>query len=212
MKKTISIIAAFLLVFTSIAQDDKAKEILDRASKKMDGYETLTIKFGMTISTPDEDPISQKGKIYLKGNKYKLDVTDQEVYCDGTNITTYLKEDNECYRSTVDEADEDFLSPTELLTIWEDGYKYRYDGEQEYADETCHVIFLYPKEPKDSKFHTIKMLISKERDEAVYVYLKGKDGTNMKYKLVSMERDTDLPDSKFVFNEAEHPGVECFDE
>lgn len=212
MKKTISILAALLVVFTSVAQDDKAKEILDRASKKMDGYKTLTIKFGMTISSPDEDPISQKGTIYIKGDKYMLDVTDQQVYCDGTNITTYLKEDNECYKSVVDESDEDFLAPTELITIWEKGYKYRYEGEQEYAGEQCHIIFLYPNNPKDSKFHTIKMLINKERDEAVYVYLKGKDGTNMKYKLVSMEKDLDLQDSKFVFNETEHPGVECFDE
>ncbi|MCB9223942.1 MAG: outer membrane lipoprotein carrier protein LolA [Crocinitomicaceae bacterium] len=214
MKKTISILAAILFTFAGIAQDQdqKAKEILDRASKKMDGYKTLTIKFGMTIETPDEDPISQKGTIHIKGDKYKLDVTDQEVYCDGTNITTYLKEDNECYKSKVDEKDEDFLAPTELLTIWENGYKYRYDGEQEYAGAQCHVIFLYPKNPKESKFHTIKLLVNKEKDEVAYVYLKGKDGTNMKYKLVSMEKDLEMDDSKFVFNEAEHPGVECFDE
>jgi outer membrane lipoprotein-sorting protein len=212
MKKTIGILAAILFTFTGIAQDDKAKEVLDRASKKMDGYKTLTIKFGMTITAPEEDPISQKGKIFIKGDKYMLDVTDQQVYCDGTNITTYLKEDNECYKSTVEDSEEDILAPTELMTIWEKGYKYRYDGEQDYAGETCHIIFLYPKNPKESKFHTIKMLINKERDEAVYVYLKGKDGTNMKYKLVSMERDNEIPDSKFVFNEAEHPGVECYDE
>ncbi|UKN02539.1 outer membrane lipoprotein carrier protein LolA [Paracrocinitomix mangrovi] len=214
MKQTISIIAAlFLFTFAGIAQDDaKANEVLKKASEKMEGYKTLKIKFGVTITTPDEDPISQKGVIKIKGDKYHLDITDQEVFCDGVNITTYLKEDNECYKSKVEDQEEDMMSPEELLTIWEKGYKKKYDGEQEYAGEQCHVIFLYPTNPKESKFHTVKLLINKNSNEVVYVYLKGKDGTNMKYKLVEMERDVEMPDQIFEFDPAQHPGVECFDE
>jgi len=211
MKKTISILIALFFLGGGFAQD-KAKEILDKASAKIDGYKTMTLQFGLTITSADEEPISQKGKIFIKGDKYMLDVTDQEIYCDAVNITTYLKDDNECYKSLVEDSEEDVLAPTELLTIWENGYKFKHGGEQEYGGGTCEVVFLYPLDPKESKFHTIKVLINKERSEVVYVYLKGKDGTNMKYKLVSMEKDLEIPDSKFVFNEAEHPGVECFDE
>lgn len=213
MKKTISILAAVLLTFAGLAQDDeKAKEVLDKASAKLDGWKTLKIKFGVTIIPAEDEPIAQKGTIYVKGDKYMLEMTDQEIYCDGENITSYLKEDNECYKSAVDESDEDYISPIELLTIWEDGYKYRYDKEQDYAGEKCHSIFLYPSNPKESDFHTVKVLVNIERSEVVYVYLKGKDGTNMKYKLVNMEKDVDISDDTFIFNEAEHPGVECYDE
>ncbi len=214
MKKTINILVAILFLGIGYAQDsEKAKAILDKASEKTKGYKTLTIKFGVTISSPDNDePISQKGTVQIKGDMYKLNITDQEVYCDGTNITTYLKEDNECYKSLLEDAEEDVLSPKEILTIWEDGYKYRYDGTQQYAGSTCEVIFLYPKDPANSEFHTVKLLINQEKSEVVYVYLKGKDGTNMKYKLVDMQRDLEIDDSNFTFNEAEHPGVECFDE
>lgn len=214
MKKTITILAALLFTFGGVAQDKKAQEILDKASAKMDGWKTLKIKFGVTIiPPPDEgDPIGQKGTIWVKDDKYMLDITDQEIYCDGINITSYLREDNECYKSLVADSEEEIISPTELLTIWEDGYKSRYDGDQIYAKENCHVIYLHPKEPKKSRFHTIKLLINEARSEVVYVYLKGKEGTNMKYKLVNMERDLDMPDSKFVFNPAEYPGVECYDE
>lgn len=215
MKKTISILAAILFVFTGFAQtDQKAKDILEKASAKIEGYNTLKIKFGVTISAPDEEPISQKGMLYLKGDtKYKLDMTDQEVYNDGVTITTYLKEDNECYNTPVEDLEEEeMMSPDELLTLYEDGYKLRYGGEQEYASSTCDVIFLYPKDPQESKFHTVKMLVNRDKNEVVYAYLKGKDGTNLKYKLVSMEKDTDMPDDMFTFNAAEHPGVECYDE
>lgn len=214
MTKTISILIAVLFLGLGYSQDEaKAKAILDKASAKTKGYKTLTIKFGLTISNPETDEdFSQKGTIYIKDEKYMLDITDQRVYCDGKYITTYLIEDNECYKSGVEDSEEDIMSPKELLTIWENDYKYRYDGEQEYAGGTCEAIFLYPNDPKKSKFHTIKLLINKEKSEVVYVYLKGKDGSSMKYKLVSMERDLEISDSKFVFNSAEYPGVECFDE
>ena len=213
MKKTISILTAILFVVTGLAQSDpEAKEILDKASAKIDGYKTLKIKFGVTIVSPD-DEMSQKGTIYLKGDKYKLDMTDQEVYNDGVTVTTYIKEENTCFKTAVEDIDEeDMMSPDELLTLYEDGYKMKYGGEQEYANSTCHVIFLYPKDPENAKFHTVKMLVNKEKNEVVYAYLKGKDGTNMKYKLVSMEKDVPMSDDTFVFNEAEHPGVECEEE
>ncbi|MBD3636473.1 MAG: outer membrane lipoprotein carrier protein LolA [Crocinitomicaceae bacterium] len=214
MKKTISILAAILITVAGFAQtDQKAKDILDRASAKIEGYKTLKIKFGVVITAEGEEPISQKGVLYLKGDKYKLDMTDQEVYNDGTTVTTYLKEDNECYRTPVEDLEEEeMLSPEELLTLYEDGYKLRYDGEQEYAGEMCDVIFLYPKDPQNAKFHTVKMLVNQSKNEVVYAYLKGKEGTNMKYKLVSMEKDVEMSDDTFIFNEAEHPGVECYDE
>lgn len=214
MKKTVSILIAILFLGFGFAQDqDKAKEILDKASAKMKGYTTLTIKFGLTIKTIDsDDPISQKGTIQIKEGKYKLGMTDQEIYNDGKTITTFLKDDNECYTSTLDEEGEDFISPEELLTIWEDGYKFKYGGETDYAKEKCDIIFLYPTDPEKSKFHTIKLIINQAKSEVVWIHLKGKDGSKMTYKLVNLTKDLEMDDSTFEFAPAEHPGVECFDE
>lgn len=215
MTKTVSLFIALLFAGIGFAQDDQAKAeaILDKASSKTKGYKTLTIRFGVTITTPDADePIGQKGTIQIKGEKYKLNMTDQEVYNDGVNITTYLKEDNECYKSAVADQEDDFISPEDLLNIWEDGYKFRYGGETDYAKSKCDIIFLYPTDPKDSKFHTIKLLINREKSEVVWIHLKGKDGSKMTYKLLEMKRDLEIDDSKFKFNPAEHPGVECYDE
>lgn len=217
MKKTINILFAILFIAgTGFAQDadqEKAKKILDRASQKTKGYKTLTIKFGVTITNPDtEEPIGQKGTIRIKDGKYRLDMTDQEVYNNGKVITTYLKEDNECYKSDATEVEEDMISPEELLTIWEDGYNYKYGGETDYAKSKCDIIFLYPKQNTDSKFHTIKLIIDQVKGEVVWVHLKGRDGSKMTYKLVEMTKDVEMDDSIFDFNEGEHPGVECYDE
>lgn len=214
MKSLISGICLIFISILSFGQDDtkRAKEILDQVSANMDGYKTLTVRFKVTIYTEDE-PIDQSGMVYIKGDKYKLDLDDQEIYCDGENITTYLKEDNECYKGKVaDQEDASLLSPSELLTIWEDGYRYRYGGETTYASENCFEIFLYPKDPESSKYHTIKLLVNENRMEVVWVYLRGRDGNHLKYKLLEMKKDEPMGDAMFVFNEASHPGVECYDE
>jgi len=214
MKNIITALVAIMIVGVSFGQDAKAKTILDGISLKTKAYKTMVIDFTVIISNPDmEEPETRTGKIYIKDEKYMLSVTDQEVYCDGVTITTYLKEDNECYTRKVEDVEEgEIVSPSQLLTIWEDGYNYKYVQETTYADRPAHEIHLFPKDPAKSKFHTIILKIDKEKNEIVFIMVKGKDGTNMKYKLVKFDKDVEISDSKFVFESAKHPGVVCQEE
>jgi outer membrane lipoprotein-sorting protein len=210
MKKIITLLTAALLAGTSFGQDEKAKGILDEISLKTKGYKTMILDFEVVITNPDIEPSTQNGKVYIKGDKYFLSLTDQEVYSDGETITTYLKEDNECYtRSVADVPDGEIVSPSQLMTIWEEGYKYKYVQETTYADRAAHEIHLFPKDAAKSKFHTIILKIDKDKNEIVFIMVKGKDGTNMKYKLSKFEKDVEISDSKFVFDKAKHPGVVC---
>mgnify|MGYP000179514000 CR=1 FL=1 len=213
MKKGIAILMTVLFFGTAFGQDEKAKAILDKVSSKTNAYKTIAISFKLTISGNGQDPISEMGKAYLKGDKYKVELQDQDIYCDGTTITTHLKEDEECYTSSVADAkDEGMVAPTELLTIWEDGYKYKYVKETTYKGRAVHHINLFPKNAADSKFHTVILKIDKEKNEVVSVLIKGKDGMNMKYSLTKFEKDIAIPASKFVFDRAKHPNVECYEE
>lgn len=211
-------ITTFLLLTAisifSFSQDEKAKKILDDISTKTKTYSTMIFDFTVVITTADsQDPITQSGKIYIKDEKYFLSLPEQEIYCDGTTITTFLKEDNECYTRSVEDVEEgEIVSPSQLLTIWEDGYKYKYVQETTYADRPAHEIHLYPKDPAKSKFHTIILKIDAERNEVVFFMVKGKDGSNTKYKISKFEKNTSIPDAKFIFDRAKHPGVVCQEE
>lgn len=215
MKRSINIFLALILGTASFAQDDeqKAKEILDRVSEKTQAYKTVIIDFTVTVMPPDGDPMEQDGKAYMKDEKYKAELEDQDIYCDGKTVTTYLKEENECYTSEVEGAEEgEIVSPSELLTIWEEGYKFRYDKETTYEGIPVHQIYLYPKDPANTNIHTIVIRVDKAKDEVVFVLIKTKDGVKTKYHLKKMQKDVDIPDSKFIFDRSKHPGVECYEE
>ncbi|MCG8573284.1 MAG: outer membrane lipoprotein carrier protein LolA [Flavobacteriales bacterium] len=215
MKLAINILIAFLFLGTAYGQEDaKAKKILDDLSSKTKAYKSMAVTFSIVITNAEDgSKITQKGKAYLKGDKYKIELEEQDIYCDGETVTTHLKLDKECYTSDVDEAEEDgSVTPSNMLTIWEEGYKYEYKRETTFKDIPVHQIHLYPKDPKDSKFHTIILKIDKAKNELLSVYIKGKDGNNMRYILKNLEENVEIPESKFVFDRSKHPEVECYEE
>lgn len=212
MKKILGLLFIGLTTLSVTAQDAKAKGILDKVSAQTKEYKTVTVDFTVTISSPDNSPIKQKGKAYMKGDKYYLSMPDQEIFCNGAKVWTYIKDDNECYVSEVDEDDEDVIRPSELLTIWEKGFTYKYSKELTYAGKACHEIYLYPKDKKSSKYHTVIVRIDKTKNEVVYAYIKGKDGVNMKYNLTKLVKNTTIADSKFTFVKSKYPGVDVIEE
>jgi outer membrane lipoprotein-sorting protein len=212
-RRSLIFVALFLPFFGLSQVDTKAKAILDKVSADMNALKSMTIAFSMTITTADEgEPIKQSGTAYLKGDKYKLVLPDQDIYCDGTTKTTHLKEEHEAYQSLVAEASDEEMEPNEMLTIWETGHKYKYDEETTHNDRPAHRIFLYPNDPAKKKYHTIIVKVDVATNEVVTVFIKGKDGSNVMYTLTKLTRNPELADSMFVFDCAKHPEVECMEE
>ena len=216
MTRNIHLFIAFLfLSLTGISQEDaKAKAILDKASAKINALKTISIHFKVVITSPDGgDPITQSGTAHLSGDKYKIELEDQDIYCNGTRIVTHLKEDKEAYIGTVEDAvEEGSMQPNQMLTIWETGHNYRYVKETTLDGKAVHQIHLYPKDPGTKKYHTIIIKIDKEKNQVLTVFIKNNDGTTVKYILTKLVENPTLPDSMFEFDCAKHPEVDCIEE
>jgi outer membrane lipoprotein-sorting protein len=214
MKKIFGLLLIGLTTLSVTAQTDaKAKAILDKVSKQTKTYKTVIVNFSLTMTSPDQSPIKQKGTAYMKGDKYFVSMPDQQIFCNGQKVWTFIKEDNECYVTDINDAEDDELvQPSELLTIWEKGFTYKFSKEMTYAGKQVYEIYLYPKDKKGSKYHTIVLRIDKTKNQVVYAHIKGKDGVHMKYALTKMQTNTTIPDSKFVFVKSKYPGVTVIEE
>src|SRR5437763_1497694 len=105
MKKIFPIVSLLIMVFSSgiIAQpkgmgksDADAKKILDGVSAKFKGFKTVTAKFNLKIENASGKVEGSKaGTVSLKGSKYRISVTGQEIFFDGNTIWTYDKSNNE---------------------------------------------------------------------------------------------------------------------
>lgn len=210
-------VALLLLSATTWAQfpdlDPKAKVILDKLSAKTKAFTSITASFNSTLDNKKANlKVNQKGSLKLKGNKFKIELDDYLIINDGKTAWTYTKESNEVQ---VDDAAEmkkgNSIKPSEIFTIWENGFKYKYDKEVTIAGVKCDVIKLFPKDNKTKNYHTIILTINKSKMEVQGIEVLGKAGDNYTYTVTKFAPNLALADTDFNFEKTKFPGVEVID-
>jgi outer membrane lipoprotein-sorting protein len=202
------LVALFALVsFTSFGQDAKAQGILDKLSAKMKSQKSFYIEFTASIknnSTGTNE--SETGKGWVKGEKFYASYGENTIVSNGIKTWTIVKEEKSVYETDAKEDDEESMNPKKLMTIWESGFKNKYEKEDKLNNEAVHVINLYPKNPGKVEYHTITLYISKASNELKKAIMKTKDGTIMTYTLTKFTSNPTVEDSKFVFDKKKYPG------
>ena len=92
MKKKLLIIIGFLGIFslTYGQYDQKALDILDAMSDKYKNMPSFYASFSYTLENEMENIHEEfSGDIIVKGDKFKLDLGEQEVFNDGETMWTY---------------------------------------------------------------------------------------------------------------------------
>lgn len=186
--------------------DPKAKTILDKLSKDMKSYKSISISFKSSIKGEGINE-SSTGKAGIKGDSYFYADDNQKMWSDGSQVWSLEDGDDVCYVSDADD-DESGLSPKKMLTIWEDGFKYKYIGETEKNSIKMDRIKLFPNNPKKSKYHTVELLINKAKNRIHSVKIKTRDGLTISYTLTKFTPNVEFSSSKFKFDKSKHPGVE----
>jgi len=210
MKNLLSITIAIIISITTFAQDDaKAKSILDKLSAKTKSYSTIKADFSFTmLNKADGLNETQTGAIKVKGDKYVLSIKGQDVICNGKSIWTYIKDADEVQINDMpDEDEEDFISPSKIFTLYEDGFKYKFVKEV----NGVQIINLYPKVADEKSFHRIELHINKAKNQISKAVVFGKDGTNSTYTFKNFTPNGSISDSEFSFDKTKHPKVEIID-
>jgi outer membrane lipoprotein-sorting protein len=205
MKYLFLIIA--LISFNSFGQDAKAQAILDKLSTKMKNQNSFYVEFSANIKNGSSGTNeSETGKGWVKGNKFYASYGDNTIISNGLKTWTVVKEEKSVYETDASADDEESMNPKKLMTIWETGFKNRYDKLETIGGVACHIIYLYPKNASKSDYHTVILYISKEDNELKKAIMKTKDGTTMTYSLSKFQSNPSVEDSKFVYDAKKYPG------
>ncbi|MEX1189437.1 MAG: outer membrane lipoprotein carrier protein LolA, partial [Bacteroidia bacterium] len=178
MKKVILLLIINIISFSFLeAQvDKKAKGILDQLSAKTKAYSSIRSEFTYSLENKDRNiNTSQKWKLALKGDKYRLEMGQQVVLSDGRTMWKVLKMDEEVEVSNQSK-DEDALNPKSIFTMYESGFRNKYVKEQNLGNKLVHVIDLFPLNPKEKDFVSIRLFIDKAAMQVVKSEIKGKNG------------------------------------
>jgi|SRR5450432_567095 len=201
-------ISCFSQTKDPVQTDAEAKQILDQASAKIKSYKSIQAVF--TLQVQDAQGASQgtkKGTVYMKGVKYKLLITGQEIYCDGKTVSTFDKSSNEVTITKFDPAS-GTMSPQKLFSnFYDKDFLYKVNGEQKQGTKTVQEIEMTPID-KTRNFHKIYLYIDKKTHLITSGKMLDKSGSRYIYTVNSMNGKSDLPESTFTFDKSKHPGVE----
>lgn len=191
--------------------DPNAKKILDAVTAKFKSYQTVKAEFELQIENASgKTQGTKKGTAYIKGNQYKVELSDQQIFCNADKIWTYDKSSNEVQISKFEAGGESF-SPQKIFTSYYDkDFLYKLNGEKKEGAKILQEIELTPAD-KSRNIFKILVFIDKANKNIVSTRLFEKNGNRYVYRITSFVPNTKLDNNFFVFNTAAHPDVEVID-
>ncbi len=217
MKNKILNTVALFLTITSVAftqQDPKAKKILEELSEVTNRSQSIEATFKTSIIDNGKDLNDGRGgKIITSGEMYHLYFDDMEIISDGESVWTVLADAEEVQLSDVPEDGDvdDYANPTKIATIWERGFNYQFEKDDVLNGKNVHVINLYPQNPDEKDFHTIKLYINRDENTLAKIIIKGKGGTDVVYAIDSFDFNPEIKENTFKYSPSEHPEFEMID-
>lgn len=218
MKPIFLLIPALFLTLAGYAQnnslgtnDPAAKKILDGVSAKFKTFKAVQALF--TLTAEDARGTlqgSKKGTVFMKGAKYRVSITGQEIFCDGATIWTYDKAANEVTITQLD-PNGNGITPQKLFTnFYDKDFLYKLNGEKKVGNKLLQEIELTPTD-KTRNFHKVYLLIDKKTQTIVVTKILEKAGNRYSYTVNNFNGNAAVAEGSFVFDKAKYPGVELID-
>ncbi len=211
MRKIYSFVAAFFIAFTAIAQSNAdAVKLLKSVTSKYNGYKTMSMDLSLTIENLESNTKDQrKGKAMVKGEKFNLNLENQQIICDGKTIWVYVKEFNEVQVNNFNPKEE-MITPERIFKIAEKDYLVTMGEKVNENGKSLQVIELTPND-KSQNFSKIKVFIDPSDNSIKKGTVFNKNAIHLTYAISNFKANGDVSDSNFTFDKSKYPGVEVID-
>jgi outer membrane lipoprotein-sorting protein len=205
MKWIVSLLLVCLSGLGFAQNDAKAKALLDEVSSKVKQYENIIIDFKYELDNAAENvKQTTKGDVTIAGEKYLLNVLGITRMYDGTTLYTISPEDEEVTISSENTEEEGTITPSKMLSFYEDGYTYAMDIVQNVLGRKIQYVKLTPI---DSASEVTQVLLGIDATtKHIYNLIEiGSNGTRTTLTVNSFQTNQPLSETLFTFDEGKYP-------
>ncbi|WP_047245606.1 LolA family protein [Maribacter thermophilus] len=204
MKKVLLVLTIVLSAnFLSAQNSEKAKALLDEVYKKVKSYDNIFVDFRFDLRN-SEAGINQetRGDVTLAGEKYVFNYLGSKQLYDGNKVYTIVPENEEVTIEDLSE-DEDAMTPSKMLTFYQEGHNYEWDILQNVQGRKIQYIKLTPI---DSETEIKSRLLGIDMGtKHIYRLIEtGKNGTKTTITVNSFKTNQPLSSTLFTFDEAKY--------
>ncbi|WP_418604017.1 LolA family protein [Hwangdonia sp.] len=198
MKKIISILLLTLSV--SVFSQNEGKSLLQDVSAKVKSYDNISIDFKYVLENTSENIKQEtRGDVVMQGEKYRLNILGITRLFDGKTTYSISPEDEEVTISSDNTDDEDNITPSKMLSFYEDGYTYALDIEQNIQGRKVQYVKLTPID-SNSEIKHILLGVDKQTKHIYNLIQIGKNGTKTTLTVNSFKTNEPLSKSLFTFD------------
>ena len=195
-----------LISFIGQAQSrsSEAQLLLDQVSAKVKGYNSMTLEFKYVLENTEEKIRQEtRGDVTLQGDKYILNILGITRIYDGKLLITISPEDEEVTISSNNTTDENTITPSELLSFYEDGYTYDMDIIQNIKGREIQYIKLNPID-SDSEIKYVLLGIDSYTKHVYNLIEIGSNDTKTTLTINSFKTNQPHSNTFFYFDEKKY--------
>lgn len=202
MKKIIALILITLSV--QAFSQNKAKTLLNEVSEIVKSYENISIDFKYTLENLSENIKQEtKGDVVMQGEKYRLNILGVTRLFDGSKMYSISTEDEEVTISSYIEEDNDAITPSKMLSFYEDGYTYSLDIKQDINGRKIQYVKLIPID-SNSEIKEILLGIDAQTKHIYNLIQVGKNSTKTTFTVNSFDTNEPVSKSLFTFDASKY--------
>ena len=199
MKKLLFLFLSTIFTLTTYAQDAKAKALLDEVSTKAKNYKNISIDFKYVLENTEENIRQEtRGDVIMEGEKYRLNILGITRIFDGQNLYSISPEDEEVTVSKVSNEDQNTITPSKMLSFYEDGFTYKMDIEQNVQGRKITPI------DSSSEIKYVLLGIDNKTKHIYRLIEIGKNGTKTTLTVNSFKTNETLSKSLFTFDQEKY--------
>jgi outer membrane lipoprotein-sorting protein len=191
--------------------DPEAKKVLDAVSAKFKTFKAIKAAFALKIENAAGKVQGVKaGTVLMKGVKYRVSITGQEIFCDGITIWTYDVAAKEVQVSSLYNSSGS-ITPQKLFTnFYDKDFLFVLGQDLKKGGKTYKVVELTPID-KTKSFFKVVLEVDKATSVIMSTRVFEKNGNRYLYAINSINTNATVADESFSFNPKKYPGVEVID-
>lgn len=201
--KRILIALLVIVSYSTVAQND-AKTLLDEVSAKVKSYDNIALDFKYVLVNIEED-INQetRGNVIIQGDKYFLNILGITRIFNGTTLYSISPEDEEVTISSDNSQDESTITPSKMLSFYEEGYNYTMDIVQNVQGRKIQYIKLIPID-SDAEINHILLGIDINTKHIYNLIEIGLNKTKTTLTVNSFKTNEPLSKTLFTFDQSKY--------
>lgn len=217
MKKFFAILLSVFLVGMLSAQtevkngvvvDHTAEKIVSAATKKLKTDAPFSFSFSYNLAEKGQKAEKGTGTFLSNNNKYKIESTDFNEYCDGTTLYHYVKKSNEVEVSDVEDGQAMF-NFTKIINQYANSFRPKLIRYETFNKTNCAVIDLTPK--KSSSISKVRLWTAKADNRIMQMVINVYGGTTYTYTFTNYKAKATATNADYTFPKAKFPKVKIVD-